>query len=152
MSDFMIHGRILRQCGGDLEHAFKRRTTGQSSEEDIKNILEEVTTRTEIGSSRVNLKTRQITVRKVEPVSLQLEKFKSEQLNEPELSLHLTDNQEHELPAFLYDHREAFASEKEILGEIIVHGVEIILNIERPYPPLLRRPAYPEIPKSREAL
>ncbi|MBW0476570.1 hypothetical protein O181_016285 [Austropuccinia psidii MF-1] len=26
------------------------------------------------------------------------------------------------------------------------------LNIERPYPPLLRRPAYPESPKSREAL
>ncbi|MBW0556715.1 hypothetical protein O181_096430 [Austropuccinia psidii MF-1] len=28
----------------------------------------------------------------------------------------------------------------------------MILNIERPYPPLLRRPAYPQSPKSREAL
>ncbi|MBW0533408.1 hypothetical protein O181_073123 [Austropuccinia psidii MF-1] len=63
---------------------------------------------------------RQIAVRKVSPVSLGFEKFKSEQLNEAEVSLHLT--------------------------------VDIILNIERPYPPLLRRPAYPEIPKSREAL
>ncbi|MBW0461715.1 hypothetical protein O181_001430 [Austropuccinia psidii MF-1] len=27
-----------------------------------------------------------------------------------------------------------------------------MLDIERPYPPLLRRPAYPEIPKSIEAL
>ncbi|MBW0489943.1 hypothetical protein O181_029658 [Austropuccinia psidii MF-1] len=27
-----------------------------------------------------------------------------------------------------------------------------MLNIERPYPPLLRRPEYPESPKSREAL
>ncbi|MBW0580038.1 hypothetical protein O181_119753 [Austropuccinia psidii MF-1] len=35
---------------------------------------------------------------------------------------------------------------------IIGHEVDIILNIERPYPPLLRRPAYPAIPKSREAL
>ncbi|MBW0526496.1 hypothetical protein O181_066211 [Austropuccinia psidii MF-1] len=58
MSEFMIHRKILRQCGGDLEHAFKRRTTVQSSEEDIINILEEVTTRTSSCSSRVNLKAR----------------------------------------------------------------------------------------------
>ena len=54
----MIHRKILRQCGGDLEHAVKRRSTEQSSAEDIINTLEEVTTRTRIGSSRVNLKTR----------------------------------------------------------------------------------------------
>ncbi|MBW0512147.1 hypothetical protein O181_051862 [Austropuccinia psidii MF-1] len=58
MSEFTIHRKILRQCGGDLEHAVERRTTGQSSAEDIINILEEVTPRTRIGSSRVNLKTR----------------------------------------------------------------------------------------------
>ncbi|MBW0493734.1 hypothetical protein O181_033449 [Austropuccinia psidii MF-1] len=58
MSEFMIHRKILRQRGGDLEHAVKSRTTEQSSTEDIINILEEVTTRTRIGSSRVNLKTR----------------------------------------------------------------------------------------------
>ncbi|MBW0583331.1 hypothetical protein O181_123046 [Austropuccinia psidii MF-1] len=69
-----------------------------------------------------------------------------------EISLHLTDSQENELSALLYDHREAFASDKEPLGAIICHELDIILNIERPYPPLLRRPAYPESPKSREAL
>ncbi|MBW0589803.1 hypothetical protein O181_129518 [Austropuccinia psidii MF-1] len=58
MSEFMIHRKILRQCGGDLEHAVKSRTTEQSSTEDILNILEEVTTRTRIVSSEVNLKTR----------------------------------------------------------------------------------------------
>ncbi|MBW0537663.1 hypothetical protein O181_077378 [Austropuccinia psidii MF-1] len=58
MSEFMIHRKILRQCGGDLEHAFKIRTTEPSLEEDIINILEEVTTTTRIGSSRVNFKTR----------------------------------------------------------------------------------------------
>ncbi|MBW0514526.1 hypothetical protein O181_054241 [Austropuccinia psidii MF-1] len=58
MSEFMIHRKILRQCGGDLEHAVKSRTTEQYSAEDIINILEEVTTRTRIGSSRVNLKPR----------------------------------------------------------------------------------------------
>ncbi|MBW0519946.1 hypothetical protein O181_059661 [Austropuccinia psidii MF-1] len=58
MSEFMIHRNIPRQCGGDLEHAVRIRTTEHSSAEDISNILEEVTTRTRIGSSRVNLKTR----------------------------------------------------------------------------------------------
>ncbi|MBW0513957.1 hypothetical protein O181_053672 [Austropuccinia psidii MF-1] len=85
---------------------------------------------------------RQITVIKGEPVSLELEIFESKQLNEAEISLHLTDNWENELSALLYDHREAFASEKEPLGKIIWHEVDNILNIERPYPPLLRRPAY----------
>ncbi|MBW0589629.1 hypothetical protein O181_129344 [Austropuccinia psidii MF-1] len=57
MSEFMIHRKILRQCEGDLEHAFKSRSTEQSSVEDMINILEEVTNRTIIGSSRVNLRT-----------------------------------------------------------------------------------------------
>ncbi|MBW0562894.1 hypothetical protein O181_102609 [Austropuccinia psidii MF-1] len=58
MSEFIIHRKILRQCGGDLEHSVKSRTTEQSLAEDIINILEEVTTRTKIVSSRVNFKTR----------------------------------------------------------------------------------------------
>ncbi|MBW0530841.1 hypothetical protein O181_070556 [Austropuccinia psidii MF-1] len=52
MPEFMIHREILRQCGGDLEHAVKIRTTEQFSAEEIINILEQVTTRTRIGSSR----------------------------------------------------------------------------------------------------
>ncbi|MBW0541357.1 hypothetical protein O181_081072 [Austropuccinia psidii MF-1] len=73
-------------------------------------------------------------------------------LNEAEISLHLTDNQENELSSLLFDLRGAFAPDKEPLGAIIGHEVDIIFNIERPYPPLLRRPAYPASPKSREAL
>ncbi|MBW0580785.1 hypothetical protein O181_120500 [Austropuccinia psidii MF-1] len=95
---------------------------------------------------------RQITVNKVSPVNLELEKFKSEKLNEAEVSLHLTDKQEDEHSSFLYGHRRTFASDTEPLGAIIGHEVDIILNIERPYPPLLRRAAYPASTKSREAL
>ncbi|MBW0519137.1 hypothetical protein O181_058852 [Austropuccinia psidii MF-1] len=80
---------------------------------------------------------RQITVCKASPVSLELEKFKYEQLNEAEISLHLTDKQESEISALLYNHKEAFASDKDPLEAIIGHEVDIILNIERPYPPLL---------------
>ncbi|MBW0520077.1 hypothetical protein O181_059792 [Austropuccinia psidii MF-1] len=95
---------------------------------------------------------RQITVSKVAQVNFELERFKSEQLNRAEISLHMTDSQENEISSLLYDCIEASASEKEPLGAIVGHKVDIILNIERPYPPLLRIPAYPESPKSREAL
>ncbi|MBW0570399.1 hypothetical protein O181_110114 [Austropuccinia psidii MF-1] len=61
MSGFMIHRNILRQCGGDLGHSVKSRTTEQSAVKYFINILEEVTTMTRLGSSRVNLKTRFIT-------------------------------------------------------------------------------------------
>ncbi|MBW0482740.1 hypothetical protein O181_022455 [Austropuccinia psidii MF-1] len=57
MSEFIIKGKFLRQCGVDLEYAGKGRTTEQSSEANITNILGEVTTRTRIVFSRVNLKT-----------------------------------------------------------------------------------------------
>ncbi|MBW0536807.1 hypothetical protein O181_076522 [Austropuccinia psidii MF-1] len=58
MSEFVIPRKILRQCGGDLENTIKSRTTEKSSEEDIINIMEDVITRSMIGFSRVNLKTR----------------------------------------------------------------------------------------------
>ncbi|MBW0549697.1 hypothetical protein O181_089412 [Austropuccinia psidii MF-1] len=58
ISEFMIHRKIIRHCGVDLKHAVQVKNTGKSSAEDIVNILEEVTTRTQIGSSRVNLKRR----------------------------------------------------------------------------------------------
>ncbi|MBW0556056.1 hypothetical protein O181_095771, partial [Austropuccinia psidii MF-1] len=64
----------------------------------------------------------------------------------------LSDKQENELSAILYDHKEAFASDKEPLGALIGHEVDITPNIERPYPPLVRLPAYPASPKSSEAL
>ncbi|MBW0462924.1 hypothetical protein O181_002639 [Austropuccinia psidii MF-1] len=73
-------------------------------------------------------------------------------MNEAELNLHLTEIQENKLSALLYDHKEGFASDKALLGAIIGHEFDIILNIERPYPPLLRRPAFPALPKSREFL
>ncbi|MBW0545185.1 hypothetical protein O181_084900 [Austropuccinia psidii MF-1] len=151
MSEFMIHRKILKQCGGDLEHAVKSRTTEQSSAEDIINILEEVTTRTKIGSSRVNLKTRFNTPWK-DSVVKNLKENCNNKYKSAEIILHLNDKEENEISSLFYDHRGAFASDKEPLGEIIGHEVDIILNIERPYPPLLRRPAYSASLKSREDL
>ncbi|MBW0558346.1 hypothetical protein O181_098061 [Austropuccinia psidii MF-1] len=49
---------------------------------------------------------------------------------------------------------ERFKAEQLNEAKISLHltDIDIILNIERPYPPFPRRPAYPESPKSREAL
>ncbi|MBW0560268.1 hypothetical protein O181_099983 [Austropuccinia psidii MF-1] len=49
MSETMIHKRILRKCGGDLEHAIRRRCIEPCSTEDYINAMEDITTRTKIG-------------------------------------------------------------------------------------------------------
>ncbi|MBW0560080.1 hypothetical protein O181_099795 [Austropuccinia psidii MF-1] len=57
-----------------------------------------------------------------------------------------------ELIEILFQYREAFAPDNEPLGAIKGHELDIMLNLERPYPPLLRRPACPDSPRAREAL
>ncbi|MBW0577953.1 hypothetical protein O181_117668 [Austropuccinia psidii MF-1] len=52
----------------------------------------------------------------------------------------------------LFKYKNSFKTDKDPLGAIIGHEVDIILNVEEPYPPLLRRPAYPASPRDREAL
>ncbi|MBW0524339.1 hypothetical protein O181_064054 [Austropuccinia psidii MF-1] len=52
----------------------------------------------------------------------------------------------------LFKYKIAFETDKEPLGAIIGHEVDIILNVEKPYPPLLRRPAYPASSRAREVL
>ncbi|MBW0531504.1 hypothetical protein O181_071219 [Austropuccinia psidii MF-1] len=80
-----------------------------------------------------------ITVKKELPINLELEKLKSEQLNEAEISLNLTDKQESELSSLLYGHKEAFASDKEPLGTIFGHEVDIILNIQKTLPTTIEK-------------
>ncbi|MBW0490312.1 hypothetical protein O181_030027 [Austropuccinia psidii MF-1] len=57
-----------------------------------------------------------------------------------------------ELINVLYTYKNAFSSENEPLGAIREHEVYINLNIYRPYPPVLRRQAYPESPTASSAL
>ncbi|MBW0559106.1 hypothetical protein O181_098821 [Austropuccinia psidii MF-1] len=52
----------------------------------------------------------------------------------------------------LYTYNNAFASDNKPLGAIKGHEVDITLNIDRPYPPVLRRPAHPASQRAREAL
>ncbi|MBW0591615.1 hypothetical protein O181_131330 [Austropuccinia psidii MF-1] len=67
------------------------------------------------------------------------------------MSSSLSTKMRHELIDVLYTYNNAFASDNEPLGTIKGHKVAITLNIDRPYPPVLRRPAYPASPRAREA-
>ncbi|MBW0520431.1 hypothetical protein O181_060146 [Austropuccinia psidii MF-1] len=97
------------------------------------------------------LEKREITViRRVKNVNK--EKFVSDQLIEAQISTELALEMKEELIEILFQYREAFASDNEPLGTIKVHEVNTMLNVERPYPPLLRRPACPASPRAREAL
>ncbi|MBW0519160.1 hypothetical protein O181_058875 [Austropuccinia psidii MF-1] len=58
----------------------------------------------------------------------------------------------HELIDVLHTYKNAFSSDNETLGAIEGHEVDITLNIDIPYPPVLRRPAYPASPRDREGL
>ncbi|MBW0534871.1 hypothetical protein O181_074586 [Austropuccinia psidii MF-1] len=49
MSETMIHKRILRKCGGDLEHAMRSICIENFSTKDYINAMEDITTRTKIG-------------------------------------------------------------------------------------------------------
>ncbi|MBW0540427.1 hypothetical protein O181_080142 [Austropuccinia psidii MF-1] len=79
-------------------------------------------------------------------------KFVSDQFIEAQSSPELTSEIKEELIESLFQYREDFSSENEPIGAIKGHEVDIILNVERLYPPLLRRPAYPASPGAREAL
>ncbi|MBW0522304.1 hypothetical protein O181_062019 [Austropuccinia psidii MF-1] len=58
----------------------------------------------------------------------------------------------HELIDVLYTYNNAFASDNEPFGAIKGPEVDITLNIDRLYPPVLRGPAYSASPRAREAL
>ncbi|MBW0567556.1 hypothetical protein O181_107271 [Austropuccinia psidii MF-1] len=77
---------------------------------------------------------------------------KQMKLKEAEFNQELTEKMKEKLIDLLFKYKNAFATDKEPLGAIIGHEVDIILNVEKPYQPLLRRPAYPDSPRAREAL
>ncbi|MBW0562491.1 hypothetical protein O181_102206 [Austropuccinia psidii MF-1] len=95
---------------------------------------------------------RQITVIKNEEKSPGEDLLMAEQLKEAEFNHELREKMKGKLIDLLFKFKNAFATDKEPLGSVIRHEVDIILNVEKPYPPLLRRPDYPASPRAREAL
>ncbi|MBW0508344.1 hypothetical protein O181_048059 [Austropuccinia psidii MF-1] len=77
------------------------------------------------------------------------EEFVDNQLVEAQINPLLSPKMRHDLIDVLYTYKNAFASYNEPLETIKGNEVDIALNIDRPYPPVLRRPAYPASPKAR---
>ncbi|MBW0550076.1 hypothetical protein O181_089791 [Austropuccinia psidii MF-1] len=80
------------------------------------------------------------------------EEFVSDQLVEAYINPSLSPKMSNELIDVLYTYNNEFASNNEPSGAIRGHEVDITLNIDRPYAPVLRRPAYPASPRAIEAL
>ncbi|MBW0498535.1 hypothetical protein O181_038250 [Austropuccinia psidii MF-1] len=80
-------------------------------------------------------------------VSSQKDTYKKEfvtnQLVEAQINPSLSPKMRHEFIAVLYTYNNALASDNEPSGAIKGHEVYMTLNIDRPYPPVLRRPGYP---------
>ncbi|MBW0517887.1 hypothetical protein O181_057602 [Austropuccinia psidii MF-1] len=80
------------------------------------------------------------------------EKFVASQLVEAQINPSLSPKMRHDLIDVLYTYKNAFASDNDPLDALKGNEVDITLNINRPYHPVLRRPAYPGSPQAREAL
>ncbi|MBW0471293.1 hypothetical protein O181_011008 [Austropuccinia psidii MF-1] len=80
------------------------------------------------------------------------DEFVYNQLVEAQINPSLSPKMRHDLIDVLHTYKNAFASDNEALAAIKMNEVDITLNIDRPYPPVLRRPAYPAIPRAREPL
>ncbi|MBW0532129.1 hypothetical protein O181_071844 [Austropuccinia psidii MF-1] len=80
------------------------------------------------------------------------DEFVDNQLVEAQINPSLSPKMRHDLIEVLLTYKNAFSPDNEPLGIIKGHEVDINLNIDRPYPPVLRRPAYPASPRAEEAL
>ncbi|MBW0538564.1 hypothetical protein O181_078279 [Austropuccinia psidii MF-1] len=66
------------------------------------------------------------------------------EFKEVQFSTNLTSKQKLSLLKILRKDRPAFAIGEEPLGKIRGHDIELYLYVERPYPPMIRIPPYPE--------
>ncbi|MBW0547080.1 hypothetical protein O181_086795 [Austropuccinia psidii MF-1] len=80
------------------------------------------------------------------------EEFMANQLVEAQINPLLSPKMRNNLIDVLYTYKNTFASDNEPLGAIKGNSVDITLNIDRPKPPVLTKPAYPASPRAREAL
>ncbi|MBW0541882.1 hypothetical protein O181_081597 [Austropuccinia psidii MF-1] len=72
------------------------------------------------------------------------------EFREGKFSTALTSKQKLSLLKMLRKNRTAFSIGEEPLGKIRGHDIELYLDVERPYPPMLRRPSYPASCEARK--
>ncbi|MBW0545200.1 hypothetical protein O181_084915 [Austropuccinia psidii MF-1] len=114
------------------------------------------------GIDIYNIKSRHITIgtNKEKKFSLEIYKISpndplEELLNEfkeGQFCTTLTSKQKRILLKMVRKNRPAFAIGEEPLGIIRGHDIELYLHVERPYPPMLRRPPYPASLETRKEI
>ncbi|MBW0476530.1 hypothetical protein O181_016245 [Austropuccinia psidii MF-1] len=72
------------------------------------------------------------------------------EFREGQFSTTLTSQQKLSLLKMLRKNRPEFAIGEEPLGKIRGHDIELYLDVERTYPPILRRPPYPASLETRK--
>ncbi|MBW0528083.1 hypothetical protein O181_067798 [Austropuccinia psidii MF-1] len=82
-----------------------------------------------------------------DPLEKLLHEFK-----EGKFSYNLTSKQKISLLKILRKNRPAFAIGEEPLRKIRGHDIELYLDVERPYQPMLRRPQYPASLENRKEI
>ncbi|MBW0486987.1 hypothetical protein O181_026702 [Austropuccinia psidii MF-1] len=93
------------------------------------------------GIDTLNSKNRHITIEEL------LNEFR-----EGQFSTTLTSKQKLTLLKMLRKNRPTFSIDEEPLGKIRGHDIEFYLDVERTYPPMLRRPPYPESLETRKEI
>ncbi|KAG0139076.1 hypothetical protein CROQUDRAFT_55246, partial [Cronartium quercuum f. sp. fusiforme G11] len=76
------------------------------------------------------------------------ERFK-DVIDETSISPQLTKNQKITIEQLIKKYHNEFGLGKYSLGKITKHPVEITLNINKPYPPILKKNPYPASPRNR---
>ncbi|MBW0492243.1 hypothetical protein O181_031958 [Austropuccinia psidii MF-1] len=145
--------KILNRCGGELVHALRNRCIESCAKEEYINALEDIVTRTKISRTlkKVDNKSpNELFIKKDKP--REPVKPNTPSNEEAEFNQELTGKMKEKLHDLSLKYKDAFATDKEPLGAIIGHEVDIIVNVEKSYPPLLRIPAYPARLRVREAL
>ncbi|MBW0487393.1 hypothetical protein O181_027108 [Austropuccinia psidii MF-1] len=114
------------------------------------------------GIDIYNSKNRHITIgtNKEKKFSLDIYQISSQdpleellnEFREGQFSTALTSKQKLSLLKMLRKNRPAFAIGEEPLGKIKGHDIELYLDVERPYPPMLRRPLYTESLETRKEI
>ncbi|MBW0591828.1 hypothetical protein O181_131543 [Austropuccinia psidii MF-1] len=80
------------------------------------------------------------------------EEFVANKLVEAQSNPSLSLKMRHDLIDVLFTYKNALASDNKPLGAIKGNEVDITRNNDRPYPPVIRRLAYPATPRDREAM
>ncbi|MBW0589006.1 hypothetical protein O181_128721, partial [Austropuccinia psidii MF-1] len=74
------------------------------------------------------------------------------EFREGQFSTTLTSKEKLSLLKMLRKNRPAFSIGEEPLDKVRGHDIELYLDVERPYPPILRRPPYPESLETRKEI